>query len=263
MKNIDNQEIIKKYVDGTMETIEKQAFEQDLVMDTDLQKEVEIYRQIHFVLYNKDIMRTSQTIGAVMDKSPLVPDFDAYQEYLKTHPSVKMGKSGQWWNNKKLWFLGVVAVVLVASIGFYAVKNTAEQARNQAIFAQFEPFNNIVGLNENDTSPFAQAMRLYDSADFLGAKTGLTNYVKRKNDPMAQLYLGIAQLMTDENDKAITTLRAVVQNPDAFTQEPAQYNLALALLKVGKRQEATAILRGLVGHPIYGEKAQAVVNELK
>jgi tetratricopeptide (TPR) repeat protein len=263
MKNIDNQEIIKKYVDGTLNTIEKQAFEQDLATDTDLQKEVDIYRKIYFVLHNKDIMQTSQTIGAVMDKTPLVPDFEAYQEYLNPPtPSVKEGKLGNWWNNRGLWFLGSVAIVLMASIGFYTYKNTAEQARNQAIVAQFEPFNNIVGLNENDMSPFAQAMRLYDSGDFTGAKTGLTSYVKRTNDPMAQLYLGIAQLMTDDNDTAIKTLRSVVGNADAFTQEPAQYNLALALLKVGKRQEAMDILRGLVAHPIYGEKAQAVVNEL-
>jgi TolA-binding protein len=263
MKNIDNQEIIKKYVDGTMDAMEKQAFEQDLATDKDLQKEVDIYRKIYFVLHNKDIMQTSQTIGTVMDKAPLVPDFDAYQEYLNpTTPSVNAGKSGQWWNNKGLLFLGTVAIVLMAGIGFYMVENTAEQTRNQAIVAQFEPFSNIVGLNENDMSPFAQAMRLYDSGDFAGAKTGLQSYVKRTNDPMAQLYLGIAQLMTDDNEAAIKTLRSVVGNADAFTQEPARYNLALALLKLGKRQEATAILWGLVAHPIYGEKAQAVVNEV-
>jgi TolA-binding protein len=261
MKNIDNQEIIKKYVDGTLETIERQAFEQDLVTNEDLQKEVEVYRQIYFVLHNKNIMQASQTIGTVMDKTPLTPDFEAYQEYF-TPPSVKGGKLGHWWNNKGLWFLGTITLVLMASIGFYTLTNTAEQARNAAIVAQFEPFNNIVGLNESDTSPFAQAMRLYDSGDFAGAKTGLTSYVKRTNDPMAQLYLGISQLMVDDNATAITTLRSVLQNPDGFTQEPGQYNLALALLKVGKREEAAEILRGLMAHPIYREKAQAVVNEL-
>ena len=262
MKNIDNQEIIKKYVDGTMDVLEKQAFEQDLATDAALQKEVEIYRQIHFVLHNKGVMSISQTIGAVIDKTPLVPDFEAYQNYFETPPSVKTGKSGHSWSRKGLWFLGIFALVLGTGIGVYMVKNTAEQARNTAIVSQFEPFDNIVGLNSDDTSPFAQAMRLYDSGNFSSAKTLLTSYVKRTNDPMAQLYLGISQLMTDDNDAAIKTLRSVVENSDAFTQEPARYNLALGLLKVGKRQEAAAILRGLVDHPIYGEKARGVVNEL-
>ncbi len=106
-------------------------------------------------------------------------------------------------------------------------------------------------------------MRLYDAGDFSGAKTILVPYVQRTQDPMAQLYLGITQLMTHENEKAIATLRLSEQNPDVFTQEPARYNLALALLKVGKRQEAADILRGLLTHPVYGEKAQAIVRELK
>ena len=262
MKNIDNQEIIKKYVDGTMDAIEKQAFEQDLATDAALQKEVEVYRQIYFVLHNKGMMSVSQTIASVLDKTPLTPDFDAYQNYFDTPPSVKTGKTGHWWTNKRLWILGVLALVLGTGIGVYTFKNTTEQARNAAIVGQFEPFSNIVGLNADDMSPFAQAMRLYDAGDFAGAKTGLTPYAKRTNDPMAQLYLGISQLMTDDNEAAIKTLRAVVDNSDAFTQEPARYNLALALLKVGKRQEAAAILRGLVEHPIYGEKARAVVDEL-
>jgi tetratricopeptide (TPR) repeat protein len=261
MKNIDSQEIIKKYVDGAMDAVEKQAFEQDLATDAALQKEVEVYRQIYFVLHNKNLLSVSQTIGAVMDKTPLTPDFDAYQNYFDT-PSVKTGKTGHWLTNKGLWLLGVLALVLATGVGVYTFKNTAEQARNVAIISQFEPFSNIVGLNADDRSPFAQAMRLYDSSDFSEAKTLLTSYVKRTNDPMAQLYLGISQLMTDDNEAAIKTLRSVVENSDAFTQEPARYNLALALLKVGKRQEATNILRGLVEHPIYGEKARAVVDEL-
>jgi lipopolysaccharide biosynthesis regulator YciM len=68
--------------------------------------------------------------------------------------------------------------------------------------------------------------------------------------------------MTNENEAAINTLRAVVQNPDTFIQEPARFNLALALVKVGKRQEATEILRGFLTHPTYGKKAENVVNEL-
>ncbi len=261
MKNIDNQEIIKKYVDGAMDAAEKQAFEQDLATDSALQKEVEVYRQIYFILHNKDIMQTSQTIGSVMDKTPLIPDFEEYQEYLKD-PSVKDGKSGHWWTNKGLWLLGTFAIALMGSIGFYTFTHTAEQARNQAIVSQFEPFSNIVGLSDEDTSPFAQAMRLYDSHDFTGAKKLLTSHAQRTHDPMAQLYLGISQLMSDDNEAAIKTFRSVVENADEFTKEPARYNLALALLKTGKRQEATDILRGLVAHPIYGEKAQAVVNEL-
>jgi anti-sigma-K factor RskA len=169
MDKIENQEIIKKYVEGTLSPAEKQDIEQVLATDVALQKEVETYRALHFITRNQDLILASQTISAVIGKTTLQPDFEAYQAYLKP-PSVKF------WKKQWFWALSTGVVILLASIGVYQVKNKAEQARNAAIVAQFEPFENIVGLSSDDPSPFAQAMRLYDSGDFMGAKTILTRH---------------------------------------------------------------------------------------
>ncbi len=243
-------ENIDRYLDGTLERTELEAFEQALQEDQQLSREVEIQRELRRGIRNrgndllKDRLRKIHT-----------EEITSNQEGVDKKEKKGRVVALRW------PMLGAVAAVLLLIAVFVLFPG---QQSPEELFAQnYEPYEISLVQRGEDADALAKADEDYRSGNYQTAITSLETLLQNQPaNAKLHLVLGICYLETDQLQQARDHFGLALNN--GLYKDKAQWYLALSYLKEGKIQLARSYLEPLREdqNSIYREKAAQLLKKI-
>lgn len=244
-------EDIDRYLDGTLEVAELEAFEKALEEDAQLSREVEIQRELRRGIRSKgnDLLKDRlRKIHAeeITDAQP-----------VSESASPKKGRL-----IPMRWpMLGAVAAVLLLIAVFVLFPGKPEP---EQLFAQnYEPYEISLVQRGDDADALAKADEDYRSGNYQAAILSLESLLQNQPaNAKLHLVLGICYLETDQLPQAREHFELALNN--SLYQDKAQWYLALTYLKQGQIEEARNYLDPLSQdqNSTYRERAQDLLGKL-
>ncbi len=187
------------------------------------------------------------------------------------------------WTRK--WWIPALALAACAVIGFLLLKPHPVQApASSQQMAEARPLPEITveklplrvdptsllatrgGAGTQPSGPeLAKALAKYQGNDYAAAIQQLKALAdKFPKDGTVQLYLGVSELLKNQNAEAATSLSAAASELEGARQSDAQWYLAAANLRLKNTEAAQPLLQQLCeGKSTYKEQACTLESELK
>lgn len=123
----------------------------------------------------------------------------------------------------------------------------------------------ISGYTYEESELIFSALNLMRGGNFIGARIRLEKAsVTKEKNPEILIYLAIAQLNTNETEKAIENLEFLRNVPNYTFLQEVKYHLAMACLKVNRNKDAKALLHELVKeHAAYSKESEKVLRQIR
>jgi tetratricopeptide (TPR) repeat protein len=230
---------IEAYVSGLLSETDRIAFEQQMASDPELAALVDNYDLISDV---RDVL-IEEDVREVLTR--------------KSVPRSRQVRT------KRLRFFLATAAILALAITTVTLINL-QNSTDRIFTRHFEPYPSGALRGVNDR--VSDGLTAYDHQDYANALAHW-NAVDR-NSPeylSAQIYVGNALLAHGEAELAIIEFSEIIDRKDARFTQAAQWYLALAYLKAGKRESSIAILMNIqeFGTHAYQARAQELLNKLQ
>lgn len=203
----------------------------------------------------------------VMDVFEIIRNDEETKEQSRlknTLPEKKQSKVTKVARISPAWMLAAAAVVLL--IGFYFIFKSFQPATNEQLFAEyFTPYQNLLTMKGDNEVLLESALKYYDAKMWDSAVICFEKIREpNQNIQTIRFYEANALLSLGKTPKAERLLLQVIASNDDLFKTLANWYLALALIKSGKKDEATEILKTLKSETgIYGEKAMDLLNRLE
>lgn len=237
---MDDNKIIQDYIDKYHAgEIPEADFQQRLESDTDLQQAFVQYQQDLKVIRAGAKEQLKKKAASALDKQE--------QKKVKIFPL------------KRLLQIAAALVFLVVSV--FLIKNINHTSSTTDLFAaHFELPDPAGERNANpQTEIWNKAMAAYSKQDFKKTIELLSPLVKQNDFPFADrgnLYVGLSQLMQNENQKALESFDAI--NVESSFVQDAEWFRALAFLKMENLEEAKKAFQKIVDQPRHFKHKEAV-----
>jgi tetratricopeptide (TPR) repeat protein len=116
----------------------------------------------------------------------------------------------------------------------------------------------------DETLQLQEAIALVRQKEFEKAKEVFNRFhIEKEKNPGLALYLSIAQLNSDDVEKAITNLEYLKELSAFSYTEETKFHLAFAYLKTGERKKAKKLLNELItSKSKFSDKAQETLNKI-
>lgn len=244
---------IQQYVNGELKGDALRAFELDLRNNPDLQQEVKFSRDMVDTIKNKKALGVHQMFEGIMDEMDIEPDFEGLKEY-------ETPSSPNW----TAWLIGVTAAIAISVALLIKMSSVPSLYPDNEIIATYlTPYENIISTNGRAAAQLEQGMQAYTNGNYKAASLQLSDYLNNSQDSPVQLYLGISQLLSGDNELAANTLEEVLQVGDLPEPNVAEWYLALSYLSLDRVGEARSLLENLQSDGQFGTQAQAILSQLK
>lgn len=149
-------------------------------------------------------------------------------------------------------------------------------ACNTKDYSSFEPFEDYISTDieammkkEKDQTGLLRlqkAMQAYNAEEYTEATKLFEQHFRANplllNGSKIKLYMGIAQLGAEEYTKAELSFETLAHRKDYEFVEAANWYLALAEIKLGKKKEAKAHLQVILESKEFGEQAKELLKQL-
>ncbi|MDZ4679425.1 MAG: hypothetical protein SH848_01595 [Saprospiraceae bacterium] len=242
---MDNTERIDRYLNGEMDTAEKQQFEQELADDAQLAKDLAVQRDMaHFLQHQTQksaLQKQLQGIGG---------------EYFKIQQA-----SGKIIPMPRRRLIGIASAVAAAAVillllwQFWSVPSLFDE------FAQHPPL--ALSEKSGGATNWAETEVAFQSGDYAKAETQLVQYTDQfPNDRQARLYLGICKMELDKSAEA----RLIFQDfagAEASLKDFADWYLALNELKSGNDAACRTALQTIEPASSFFDRAQLLLTRLE
>ena len=242
------EEKIFAFINGTLRGQEQQDFEHDMQADTALREAVKFAFDLQIALKHAGTIAFIAQMQEVGKQYVLKPDWEGYAKDVE--PLLK--KAG----GQHIWIGVFVTGLLLVACGIwfwgYWQPNQQQQERQQALEQLTEwgfktPYPNIIST---DNANMSAALALYEGKDYANAAIALRRLGTAI--PNIVFYQGISlMLQTPPNlQEAEAAFRVVAEEKNDNLNAPAQWYLAICLIRQNKIEEARKVLDILRG----GEK---------
>lgn len=241
MKNI--REKIEPYLLDTLDKESMQDFEQAMKLDKELAIEVE---QMRCIISSFERHKERQAFEAMRQLNSK----DKLKQIIKRAENRK----GSYKRLICLWSAAAVAatVILMVYIGMqyqYSPEKLYSSYFSEQQHFETTPTRGGSFLNPQQAEKLALAAELYKKNDYKAAATiyrGALSVSRTDIQEEAYLYYAISLMQIDSAAEAAPLFKIISDNSQAELQYEATWNLALAQLKMGRRDEATATLDKLI-----------------
>ncbi len=231
MNNVDR---IIQYLSGELTPDEKGAFEKELQSSIELREELKTvsaaYNLIRDQLWKRDEASFRRKLQEVMEKPP-----------------ASTGSSAA--RRKPVWhFLLPLAAALAMLLVIFLVKPEKER-----IFSHFfDPLEDpvILALNQESRGGAEPGIALYNSGAYQKSLELLSEIiVKDPENQVAILFYLLASMETGREGEALKRIETLETDPTYQTGQALCWYSSLALLKLGRVEEAAAALSPLIKQP--------------
>jgi hypothetical protein len=184
--------------------------------------------------------------GAELAGLSALPVLENFSSFKKKLPELQEAKIRRLTPGKILARAAAIAAVVV--LGAVAYLNLGQAPSGEKLYAQYYSFyeNDIPLTRSGDTAAlnpaFSTALNDYSSRRFSQSIANFEKAIEEEPDnDAAYFFAGMACLEAKEWDKACQHLDGARKSGGAYASKAAWY-LALAYLKIGKREEAKQVL---------------------
>ena len=241
---MDNTERIDRYLNGEMDTAEKQSFEAALAGDAQLAKDLAVQRDMaHFLqrqTQKSALQAQLKTVGGdyfIQHRAPgkIIP--------LPRKRLVGIASA-----------VAAVAVILLLLWQFWSAPSLFDE------FAKHPP----LALSSKSAGPtnWAETETAFQSGDYAKAETQLAQYTTRfPEDGLARVYLGICKMELNKTAEARLIFQGFA-DADASLKDFADWNLALNELKSGNDAACRTALKAIAPASSFFDRAQLLLSRL-
>jgi tetratricopeptide (TPR) repeat protein len=232
-------ERLEQYLLGEMPPGEREAFDEKLSNDPELQAQLSAVRRLlqgvaEAVLHNK---------------------LQAFHEGIPEN----IPRIGRRSSPLRTWLIAASILVVAGAAGWFLLVGSSRHDKLFAAYFKPDP-GLITAMSATDNYAFEKAMIDYKKGDYAAAIEAWDSLQKKApaNDTL-RYFLGVAHLANKRPAEAIPYLEKAAATPGFFRAD-ARWYLALALLKEGKKESALQQLEG-AEHPRKAELLQALRHD--
>ncbi|MFK7905084.1 MAG: tol-pal system YbgF family protein [Chitinophagales bacterium] len=251
---------IEAYLSDAMTKTEVVDFEQQMENNEELSAEVELFRSLNNVMYDKGALNLQKTMNEVGT---------SFFQHKETEVVDTSPRIGAW--SRQRWAIAASFLVFVVSTLLIWQIQSGSAVSEEALFAQYyETYDlnqNVRGEGDSSNAILKSGIQQYKSKEFAAAvQTFLPLAAAQPQNDVAVFALAHAYLnqnppkldLAKQQFERITTANTTIYVPKA------QWFLALIALKNGDTEQAKILLKEVVasGDDIAG-KARKLLEELK
>ena len=232
-----SESLIVKFFENTLSEAERQEFDALMASDEDFKKEVAFRKELTEVI--------------------TLDDRETIKQELQGLDQPKI--------NRKPWLWPVAAsVILLLGIStFWFLGN--KTATPQALFdAHFEPYNNVVHpiVRGDSTDLKTEAFIAYEAKNYEEALNAFNTLLNEHTDATILFYKANVLMQLNANEEAILILKDNSDIPEILKQQQ-QWYLALAYIKAKANEKAKSTLKALIKSSSYKQKeAEKLLKQL-
>jgi tetratricopeptide (TPR) repeat protein len=235
-------EQIEKYLNFETSLSERQDFENQLLTNKELSKELAFY--LHAKAANQELAIEKRRA-----------EFEELRNEISNRSSGKI--------KPMFWISGIAASVLLA-LGFWWFSHT--NALNPEVFADTfiqEHFENLPVKMDGNVDSLQMGLRFFNEQKLYEAQIIFEDILRRKNsDSEAIKYAGITAMRLKKYDKAINYFQSLSKQTSQYSN-PGKFYEALALMKQqpANKKEIEILLKEVIDKNLEGnEEAKKIVN---
>jgi len=246
--NIKYSLLIDRYLSGEMDDGEKVAFEEEVIDNKLLQRELKLEEDINRILSMDDMI-----------------DFRIKMvEVIREARARKNSGKVITFSRRKVIFAAAAAVVLVL-LSVSAIFLLPQRTTNEKLFAMYYDSDKPIRVTRSGDDNLVEALRYYQQKDYLGA-IGLFDeiLVTDPENAAIRFYVGISFIETSQYEKAIESFQYIIDENDNLYIEPAQWHLGLCYLKNDQMDKAQEQFKRIASDErnYYKEDADEILEEI-
>ena len=246
-----SQELAERYVLGYLDAEEKEKFEREIRLNSELKKEVDLLKGISDAILDQDLMEFR----------------DMVQEESAVYKASRKGQKA-----RKIFVRASAAaasIILVAATFFlFAIHGNREVSTVKVFSENYSPYHS--GLvsrsgSENVDELYAQAIRQYSAMQYRSASAGFDKFLLNNPDNNGALFFsGMTNMELKNYEKAAIQFERIIINANSLYIQQAEWYRGLSLLAVNDRKSALVHFRNLASRKgFYYSKARIVLKELR
>jgi len=234
---------IQDYIDGLLTAEEKQAFEQELANNRELQEELALQQRLNAVI-SKQLAGEQETQALKETLQQLT------QQYFVQKQPAKVVSF------KKAW----IALAAAACIAIAVVTTGIFTSPN---YEALPEMTTTTTRGTDTDSLYNEAVNAYAKKEYPLAINALNQLMQTDSANAAvRYYLGLSLIGEKTYQRAASILETVANGPSVY-KEDAAYFAGLAYYKTGDRVNATQFLQQVPAGSSYYKKAQKLLAKLK
>lgn len=233
-------EKIEGYLNNTLSQSQKESFEKEILDNSELRKEVEKHRELHFQLSDFDVL-----------------DFRKKLQEIESQIETKKGVS-----KKTLRYLRPLAATFLLLIGLSVMWLLLNKSQNSLFENYYQPYPMEDVIRGEKPKVSTEITTKYNKKQYQEIIVDLEILVRDfpEND-LYKVYLGNSYLNLNEENKAISVFGLISEN---IYKEEALWYIALCHLRTKNNKKTKIALEKVVQYDgIYKKNAMELLNELK
>jgi TolA-binding protein len=241
---------IHRYLNGTMDPSERDAFEAEMLHDSSLRKAVELERNLLAGIKKsgeQTVRNTIHTVHSNLKKE----GFFAADAAEEPEPQLHITYTSNRFTMRKLISIAASIIVLAGAVWFFTIRNASVEIKDlyheyytpetdvqraKDLIATMQS-NGLAGV-PTDTDTLKAALTLYEEGKYTESLEILNAFIENHPDnDAAQYYIGVIHMSQERYAKAIEMLLPVSRLDTSTFQNDALWNLGLCYLKTENGQQ--------------------------
>ncbi|MBX2928664.1 MAG: tetratricopeptide repeat protein [Saprospiraceae bacterium] len=242
---MDNTDRIDRYLTGTMDPAEKQAFEAEMAADAQLAEDLTLQRDMGAFLRRREHRNALQAQLRDIGRAHFQPE-------KKEAKTVSISR-------RRILWIGAMAAA--AGLALFLLRPLLFPP---SLFDQYAEYPALALAQKSSAGPadWSAAEQAFNSEDYTTAEPVLEQYLAAyPTDMQAQLYLGICKMELDKHTEARQIFGALAQSGESF-KDYAQWYLALSYLKSGDTAATQKTLDEIPDSSPFYKKAKELAARL-
>jgi tetratricopeptide (TPR) repeat protein len=251
MEKMDLHELAERYVLSNLNPGEKEFIEEEMRINNELRKEVELLQGLSYAVQDQDLL----DFRAMVQEEAAV--------YKISRKGIRMRKIFIRASAAAASIILVAATFFVLSVQSHKAINTGKiYSHYYSIYSSGLASRSGGGISED---LYGKAVCQYLAKDFRSARTSFDSVlIQNPADNKALFFSGISSMELKDYQIASARFEKIIQNGNSLYIEQAEWYSGLALLAINDRKNALTHFRSLVkSNGFNASKARLIIGEMK
>lgn len=243
-------EIIERHLNGSLNALEQQWFNNELKNNPEFALEVALQKEVHQTISNKGLIEFALLTEEVGSR--------------RFQPDSKTLKKNAFSRKKFIRIAASIAGIITSSMLIWWLSS---KPVNEKLFTQyFEPYKVYAPIlsdlrsSNNEQNNIKTAKQFYEKEQYKKAIIYFNQFIKKSgkmSNTGVYLYLGISYMQVDEFADAQKCFTKIIKSNDILHKQQAEWYLALSYLKSDDLNKSKQILENIANNNQHYKNGQA------
>lgn len=249
MKTIDFSHFIERYIAGEMSSDEREWFERELLGNDSLRTEVDLRRKAELVLKDQ----------AVISLRNKLTDIEKHRKEAEVQPAK---------SRRPVYIRYAAIITALLVIGSIFLHKGRSTANNELISRYYKPYDPPASQRSGQAvinPDFTLALEFYNTNDYENAALFFSKVVESNPKDMQSVLLnGVSNFEDQKYPEAKVSFTTVIDDNNNLFIETARWYLALCYLKTDDNDKAISQLKEIINEGgVYSKDARKILRKLK